>query len=42
VKNLFDSDFRYQDDSYREFRDEPVIGPYFPERIVMARFTAGF
>lgn len=42
VRNLFDSDFRYQDDSYREFRDEPSIGPYFPERTVMARFTTSF
>ena len=23
VKNLFDDEFNYQDDSYREFRDEP-------------------
>lgn len=42
VRNLFDSDFRYQDDSYREFRDEPSIGPYFPERTVMGRFTTSF
>ena len=41
VKNLFDTDFRYQDDSYREFRDEPAIGPYFPVRTVMARLVVG-
>ncbi|HEY9194198.1 MAG TPA: TonB-dependent receptor, partial [Methyloversatilis sp.] len=42
VKNLFDSGFRYQDDSYREFRDEPSVGPYFPERTVMTRFAVSF
>ncbi len=31
VRNLFDQQFEYQDDSYREFRDEPSTGPYFPE-----------
>lgn len=42
VKNLFDTEFKYQDDSYREFRDEPSIGPYFPERTYMARFALSF
>ena len=42
VKNLFDTEFQYQDDSYREFRDEPSSGPYFPERTVMGRFTLSF
>lgn len=42
VRNLFDTEFLYQDDSYREFRDEPSIGPYFPVRTVMARFLVGF
>jgi len=42
VKNLFDTEFQYQDDSYREFRDEPSTGPYFPERTVMGRFTLSF
>jgi tetratricopeptide (TPR) repeat protein len=42
VKNLFDTEFRYQDDSYREFRDEPSVGPYFPERTYMARFALSF
>jgi hypothetical protein len=31
IRNLTDEAFFYQDDSYREFRDEPSIGPYFPE-----------
>lgn len=42
VKNLFDTDFKYQDDSYREFRDEPSIGPYFPERTFMGRIALSF
>jgi hypothetical protein len=42
VKNLFDTEFNYQDDSYREFRDEPSTGPYFPVRTVMARIALGF
>ena len=42
VKNLFDTDFKYQDDSYREFRDEPATGPYFPVRTFMARFALSF
>ena len=39
VRNLFDEDFNYQDDSFREFSDEPSVGPYFPERTVLARVT---
>jgi tetratricopeptide (TPR) repeat protein len=31
IRNLTDEEFSYQDDSFREFRDEPSIGPYFPE-----------
>jgi len=42
VKNIFDKDFKYQDDSYREFRDEPTIGPYFPDRTIMGRLTLNF
>ncbi len=42
AKNLFDKDFKYQDDSYREFRDEPSTGPYFPKRMVMARAVVNF
>jgi Tfp pilus assembly protein PilF len=42
VKNLFDTEFMYQDDSYREFRDEPSTGPYFPDRTIMGRFTLSF
>jgi len=42
VKNLFDTEFQYQDDSYREFRGEAATGPYFPDRTVMARFSLSF
>ncbi|MGH8531337.1 MAG: TonB-dependent receptor domain-containing protein [Gammaproteobacteria bacterium] len=42
VKNLFDIEFQYQDDSYREFRDEPSTGPYFPDRTLLARITLSF
>ncbi len=42
VKNLFDKDFKYQDDSYREFRDEPATGPYFPDRTVLGQITINF
>lgn len=31
VKNLLDEDFRYLDNTFRSFRDEPVIAPYVPE-----------
>ena len=42
VQNVFDKDFKYQDDSYREFQDEPSIGPYIPDQTIMARFTLNF
>jgi ferric-dicitrate binding protein FerR (iron transport regulator) len=42
VNNIFNKDFKYQDDSYREFRDEPSTGPYFPERTILARATFNF
>ena len=42
VQNLFDEDFDYQDDSYREFKDDPATGPYIPERTVMGRITLNF
>ncbi len=42
VHNLFDTAFQYQDDSYREFRDEPYVGPYFPERAFVARANLNF
>ncbi|HYQ70308.1 MAG TPA: TonB-dependent receptor, partial [Gammaproteobacteria bacterium] len=42
VQNVFDQDFDYQDDSYRTFENEPSIGPYIPDRSVMARVTLNF
>lgn len=39
VSNLFDTEFEYQDDSYREFQEETSIGPYFPDRVLMARIS---
>ncbi|WP_052808118.1 FecR domain-containing protein [Methyloterricola oryzae] len=42
VQNLFDEHFNYQDDSYREFSNEPSTGPYFPTRTMMGRVTLNF
>jgi tetratricopeptide (TPR) repeat protein len=42
VNNLFDEKFLYQDDSFREFRDEPSIGPYLPAFQVVGRVTLSF
>jgi tetratricopeptide (TPR) repeat protein len=42
VKNLFDEDFNYQDDSYREWRGESSTGPYFPDRTIRASVTLNF
>ena len=42
VQNAADEEFMYQDDSYREFRDEPSTGPYFPERTAFVRLNLVF
>jgi tetratricopeptide (TPR) repeat protein len=43
VNNLFNEKFRYQDDSFREFRlEEPPASPYVPERQVVGRVTLYF
>ena len=42
AKNLLDEEFNYQDDSYREFRDEPATGPYFPEMTILGQITLSF
>jgi tetratricopeptide (TPR) repeat protein len=39
VSNILDQGFKYQDDSYREAQDQPSIGPYFPERLILGRIT---
>jgi outer membrane receptor for monomeric catechols len=42
VQNLFDKDFDYLDNSYRNFQDEPAIGPYAPDRTITAQVTVNF
>jgi hypothetical protein len=42
IKNLFDKEFNYQDDSYREFSEDATTGPYFPDRLIMGRLTLNF
>lgn len=42
VKNLFDEEFRYQDDSYRGNPDEPSTGPFFPERTLLGQVVLSF
>jgi hypothetical protein len=42
VQNLFDKDFKYQDESYRTFSTEPYVSPYVPETTVMGRLTLSF
>ena len=39
INNLFNENFHYQDDSFREFRDEPTSGPYTPGIKVVGRVT---
>ncbi|MDX1488614.1 MAG: TonB-dependent receptor, partial [Acidiferrobacterales bacterium] len=42
VENLFDRRMRYQDDSYRNFNQEPSGTPFVPERIIMGRVSLNF
>lgn len=42
VRNLFDSSFKYQDDSYREFRDDPAVSRFFPERTFIGRLVINY
>ena len=39
VNNLLDEEFEYQDDNFREFKDEPSTGPYTPDLQVIGRLT---
>ncbi len=41
-RNLFDNEFKFQDDGFREFRDEPSTGPYIPDRTIIGRVTLNF
>ena len=42
IFNVADEEFNYQDDTYREFRNEPSTGPYFPERTVQFQANLAF
>ncbi|MEE8445673.1 MAG: TonB-dependent receptor [Alphaproteobacteria bacterium] len=42
VQNLLDEEFNYQDDGFREFSDEPSIGPYIPARAILGQLTLRF
>lgn len=42
VRNLFDTEFYYQDNSFREFSEDATTGPYFPELTLMGRLTLNF
>jgi tetratricopeptide (TPR) repeat protein len=42
VQNLLDEGMEYQDDSFREFQEEPSVGPYFPDRTILGRITLNF
>ena len=42
ILNLFDEEFMYQDDSYREQSSAATTGPYFPERMIMGQVVFNF
>ena len=42
VQNLLDEGMEFQDDSFREFQEEPSVGPYFPDRTILGRVTLNF
>jgi hypothetical protein len=42
VQNLLDEGMEFQDDSFREFQEEPSVGPYFPDRTILGRITLNF
>jgi tetratricopeptide (TPR) repeat protein len=42
VQNLFNRDFRYQDESYRTFSLEPYVSSYVPELTLMGKVTLSF
>jgi Tfp pilus assembly protein PilF len=42
VQNLFDEGMEFQDDSFREFQEEPTVGPYFPSRTILGRVVLNF
>lgn len=42
IRNLFDADFKYRDDSFREVRQEPLPSRLIPERSIVGRLTLNF
>ncbi len=42
VKNLFDEQFMYQDNSFREFSEEAVVSPFVPDRAIIGSVTLSF
>lgn len=45
VTNLLDEEFHFEDDSFRVStvdNEEPLVGPYIPDRRIMARMTLNF
>lgn len=42
VRNLFDTSFHYQDDSYREFTNAPTVSRFFPDRTFIGRVVLNY
>jgi hypothetical protein len=42
VNNLFDTEFHYQDNTFRYFEDRPSTARFIPERTIMGRITINF
>lgn len=42
VRNLFNTGFKYQDDSFREAREAPPVSRFVPERTILGRLTLNF
>lgn len=42
VRNLFDTEFMFQDNSFREFSEEAVTSPFIPDRIIVGQITLSF
>ena len=42
VKNVFDEEFMFQDNSFREFSEAAVTSPLIPDRTILGRITLSF
>lgn len=42
ISNVLDTDFKFQDDSLRQFQDQSTVSPYLPKRTVLARVSLNF